>query len=553
MKVHLFIWIYLAIFIFLLSLLWMLCLVPPVSRDALVHHLAVPKIYLNHGRIIELPCMRFSYYPMNLDLLYWGALYLGSDILPKFIHCSFGIATVGCVFYYLKTRLNIHFAVYGALLLMIVPIFIRLSITAYVDLGLMFFSFAALLGVIKWDETNQMRYLVLGALCCGLAMGTKYNGLITFVFLALGVLFLASRKVPQIKALMLFTSFVLISLTVFSPWMIRNMVWTGNPVYPLYNGLFDSEHQKQCEVASYALSDHRLKINKFLYRKNVYQEDTLDLLMLPLRYFFQGKDHDPRYFDGKLSIALLIFPFFSLLKTNHKQAVRSEKWFIVYFTVLFFLSAFFGGPLRVRYVVPILPCLVILSVYGLDNMLRFIRNNRIRISSWSFACIILFGMSHSLISSFKYIVQTIENISPVQYIRGDISREDYITHFRPEYSTFEYINNNLPEDTKILFFFLGGRGYYCDRQYIPDQDLNLFKIYELIRVEEKLDDVAEWFRKKGITHFVFNYKIVQERIENDLSQSEKLRLYTFLDMYTSKEFGKNGFGVHSICFNFYRK
>ncbi len=44
----------------------LLSLVPPVSKDELVHHLAVPKLYLKHGGMIEIPFMPFSYYPMNL-------------------------------------------------------------------------------------------------------------------------------------------------------------------------------------------------------------------------------------------------------------------------------------------------------------------------------------------------------------------------------------------------------------------------------------------------------------------------------------------------------
>ncbi|MCK4791873.1 MAG: hypothetical protein KAV87_49535, partial [Desulfobacteraceae bacterium] len=35
--------------------------VPPVSRDALIHHLALPKLYLKHGGIFEIPFMDFSY------------------------------------------------------------------------------------------------------------------------------------------------------------------------------------------------------------------------------------------------------------------------------------------------------------------------------------------------------------------------------------------------------------------------------------------------------------------------------------------------------------
>ena len=229
------IFLYVTICCILLCFLCLLCLVPPVSRDALVHHLAVPKIYLNHGGIIELPCMRFSYYPMNLDFLYLGALYLGSDIIPKFIHCFFGVATAFLLFLYIEKRLNIHYAVLGALCLMTTPIVVRLSITAYVDLGLMFFSFAALLGVLKWASGYQVKYLIISALNCGLAMGTKYNGMITFCILAFMIPVLSSRKLHQTKIVKLFFSFTIISLTVFSPWIIRNMAWTGNPVYPLYN------------------------------------------------------------------------------------------------------------------------------------------------------------------------------------------------------------------------------------------------------------------------------------------------------------------------------
>jgi len=66
-----------------------LAYVPPVSRDALIHHLALPKLYLEHGGIYEIPSAQFSYYPMNLDLLYMIPLYFGNDIIPKYIHFVF--------------------------------------------------------------------------------------------------------------------------------------------------------------------------------------------------------------------------------------------------------------------------------------------------------------------------------------------------------------------------------------------------------------------------------------------------------------------------------
>jgi len=67
--------------------------VPPVSRDALTHHLAVPKLYLKHGGIYQIPSINFSYYPMNLDFLYLVPLYFGNDIIPKYIHFLFALLT----------------------------------------------------------------------------------------------------------------------------------------------------------------------------------------------------------------------------------------------------------------------------------------------------------------------------------------------------------------------------------------------------------------------------------------------------------------------------
>ena len=136
----------------LIMLIIILASVPPVSRDALVHHLAVPKLWIAHGGIYEMPDKVFSYYPMTLDLLYLIPLYLGNDIVPKYIHFAFALATSFLIFNYLKRRLDVNYALLGALLFLSTPIVVKLSMTAYVDLGLVFFSTAALMYTLKWRE-----------------------------------------------------------------------------------------------------------------------------------------------------------------------------------------------------------------------------------------------------------------------------------------------------------------------------------------------------------------------------------------------------------------
>ncbi|MCH8919920.1 MAG: hypothetical protein IIA23_04340 [Chloroflexi bacterium] len=61
-------------------------LVPPVARDELTHHLAIPKLYVNSGRILEVPFAPYSYYPMLLDMLYTPFVKWGWDSVPKLVH-----------------------------------------------------------------------------------------------------------------------------------------------------------------------------------------------------------------------------------------------------------------------------------------------------------------------------------------------------------------------------------------------------------------------------------------------------------------------------------
>ena len=116
----------------------LLNITPPISRDALIHHLAVPKLWLLHGGFHETPWANFSYFPMNIDLLYLVPLYFKNDIVPKFIHLVFGIGTGLLVYYYLRNRFSGNWGLLGFLVFFSTPLVVHLSTTAYVDLGMVF-------------------------------------------------------------------------------------------------------------------------------------------------------------------------------------------------------------------------------------------------------------------------------------------------------------------------------------------------------------------------------------------------------------------------------
>ncbi|MDY7038987.1 MAG: glycosyltransferase family 39 protein [Thermodesulfobacteriota bacterium] len=229
----------------LIASIVVLSAVPPISKDALVHHLTIPRLYLKHGGMYEIPSMVFSYYPMNLDLIYMLPLYFGNDIIPKFIHFVFALLTAWMLFQYIRHRINIRYGLLGVIFFLSIPIIIKLSISVYVDLGVIFFSTASLLLLLKWIEHDfRVRYLVLSAVCCGLTMGTKYNGLVTCFLLTLFIPFLYSRysgagRYVFFRPAAYGVLFLFIALIIYSPWMIRNYHWKNNPIYPLHNKWFN--------------------------------------------------------------------------------------------------------------------------------------------------------------------------------------------------------------------------------------------------------------------------------------------------------------------------
>lgn len=177
-------WHIFSFFCFSLLIVFVLLMgsVPPVSRDALTHHLVVPKLYLQHGSIYEIKEIEFSYYPQLVDLLYVIPLYFKNDIAPNYIHFLFAMMTSFLIFKYLKYKTNKTISCIAAFFFLVIPVIIKLSVTAYVDLGLYFFSFLTLYMLCLWCRHDRVQFLIFSGVSCGLAMSVKYNGLITFFF-----------------------------------------------------------------------------------------------------------------------------------------------------------------------------------------------------------------------------------------------------------------------------------------------------------------------------------------------------------------------------------
>jgi hypothetical protein len=535
--------------------------VPPIDRDALTHHLFVPKLWLQHGGIYEIPEIPFSYYPMNLDLLYMIPLYFGNDIIPKYLHYLFALLTAGLIYHFLKKRIGTNYGLLGAAFFLSIPIIIKLSITVYVDLGLVFFTTASLLLLLQWAEKGfQARFLTLAGLCCGLAAGTKYNGLISIFILTLFVPLIyqqsvAKEKQSNSKAFFYGLLFAIAVLTTFSPWLIRNYVWTGNPIYPLHNSFFHHVKEIRTDKKVHGEGDNtdtlqkltRQENNAFVSRKVLYHEAWWRSLLLPVRFFYEGRDDDPQFFDGKLTPFLLLLPSLAFLFKPLNVQQGQERKFLLIFSILYFFLTFFQESLRIRYIVPIVPPLVILSMYGLYGIINFLLS-RIESAGLQKTLIILLAVCIPCVMlcyNAEYIFSQFAIVRPFPFLLGKIGKDHYITAFRPEYPAIQYVNSHLPPNTKVLCVFMGNRGYYMNFQPVFEfpYGSGFFPTFLGRNICGKA--ITFELQKKEI-----NYVLVRDNLTvswlKQLDNQEKACIEPFMNNASTPLFSENGYTFFQI-------
>lgn len=549
-------WLRRLIWFLILTLLGVevvLSLVPPAARDELTHHLVIPRLYVKARRIFEIPFAPYSYYPMLLDMLYAPWVAWEQDSIPKLVHGLFGFLTGLLVFAYLAHRLSPTYGLLGFFFFIFTPVVLRLSNLAYVDLGLTFYSTASLLCLLRWREERERRmengewrnsqsavrnpqsslrerdyrWLVLAGLSAGFAATVKPNGFLVLFLLVFLLAFALGRA--KSKGLWETASWVLLfcilALIPLSPWLVKNMIWTGNPFFPFFDSFFGSGGGGRIGGGAEG------NLGLFDKRHLLYGESWWQIAALPLRVFFAGEDNRPQYFDGVLNPILVLF-----LPWAFKGKWREEKKLLFGFALSFFLYAFFLVDLRIRYILPIVPPLVMLLVYGVYNIYLRIAHPSVLVSS----VILLSALNGA------YLWRYFQEVSPLEYLEGKESREAYLTRQLPEYPAFQYINQKLPSTARIYLIFIGRRAYYCERDYFHDAGDNAWVLVQMIQNAKNGREIGGKLQDMGLTHLLVREDLLTRFLSHNLAPQQRERWSSFAGNHLQALFHFRGYSVYQI-------
>ena len=222
--------------------------------DALYYHLVAPRSWVEAGKIEFIPSL-----PVLSQTGFWEILFLfparlffGADgrglietqVFSQLIHFVLGYCGSLYLLREVLKKALPELKYFSALFILSVATLGELVWTADLaknDWGAVLFTVAALFLLLKREEENSTRFFFLSGALMGASFGTKYTAAFIDVGILISFFLIDLKKEKSFKKRGIeWGALVLGGMLVTAPLLIRNLVWTENPVYPSLQSIFHS-------------------------------------------------------------------------------------------------------------------------------------------------------------------------------------------------------------------------------------------------------------------------------------------------------------------------
>ncbi len=227
------------------------------AYDSLSYHLQLPKEWIASGHIWPSTHNVYSFHPGYIESSYMHLALLGNQQLPlQSTHfLSMLLVMIGA-------WNGAHAArqwsdsplapILTAAMIMLTPWIMVIGTISYNESGVIALASGALVVAARKDLKPSVRGLLAGILV-GAACSSKMT---TIFFVAPSIAVILFASTPKKSWFTLIWIGSLTGIAMISPWMIRNMVSTGNPVFPHASSIFGSGHWSAEQLARFASAHH---------------------------------------------------------------------------------------------------------------------------------------------------------------------------------------------------------------------------------------------------------------------------------------------------------
>jgi hypothetical protein len=359
-----------------------------------------------------------------------------------------------------------------------------------VDLGFSLYTLLSLYALCMWDFKKEKKWLIVSALMAGFSLGTKYTAIIFCLGLCVLCFIFILIKGRQnlrfiFKAIIIY---VFIALFIGSGWYFKNLVWTQNPFYPKWADVWGNPKIPKKNLNAFYASAHAYDA-KDNTRNSIFSL-PLDIVLHPEWFGVGGT-------IGPLFIILLPLAFIP----DKKNKVYSIL--ALYCIIYYFIWAYTFR--MTRFALPLFALIILLAT---NTLIRLFQCKQ-KLFNCIIAIVLMLGFSYNL----YYSITTFSRVyDPWKYLSGKETEKSYLSRAIPSYPIFEYINDNLPYYSKILF--LGETvNFYCLREVISSTAFDINPIITVIKNAKTKEEVHNNLKQMGVTHLLINFPEMN-RLEN---------------------------------------
>lgn len=449
-------------------------LYPPTGFDALNYQLPAVERYLEHHALTFPTDLRFAAGPALVPVLFVFAGALGGDIAIQLVSFGMGLLTATAVYALAARAFGANVATLATALFYTTPIVGWLSAEAYVDLGLALFLAVALHGVLVRLDGGDIGWAWMAGLLAGAALGTRYLAVAAVILMAMDLLSAPAAASLQgrgdrFRACGLFLAGVIL---IALPWYVRNLVESGDPIYPMAGGVVGESAWTAGER-----SDHAEYLRQVGPGRG-----PLDLLLVPFRLTFQPGAFGASGTTGIGYGYLFLVPLLLLVRRRGRMVRLLAGYFLVGGLVWFYTSQ------QTRFLLPWLPAAAVLGGLALERVLR----GRLHLHRGVSVVLGSLGLLVLLVGGTRWPA----SLPPL----GEAARRTYLRQHLPHYSRVERINALLPPDAVLYAFGEEGRRYYYRCRTLGDWFGPT--AYRRFLPEGDPQELLARFRRLGVTHLL---------------------------------------------------
>ncbi len=455
-------------------------LFPPSFYDALLYHLAVPAYYLRQGGLAAWENNFFASLPLNVEMLYLFFLQGGGALAAKLFSLLCALLTGALLYTWLDEKNKGKWSLLPALLFFSTPEALFLAATEKNDLAALLFILLGTRFYFLHLRAGGRARLLLSGLFWGAAIGSKYVAAYPLAAVLISGIFLSGR--PGRKKFSAGLLICLLVLVMLSPWMLKNFVYNGNPLYPYLNDLWPNENW----------SDQQAAYLKKMINPN--QGSLSARILFPWHLFTRPYSFGVSSVTGLVFLLVLPLAFSRKLPPEFRQLRNSAL--LTFLLILPFASIS-------RYYLPVFMLLSLPLAAGLAGSNPGAPARRVFIPVLALCLPLQLFQSAELLERFTRGGTFLSRV-----IRGELPAGTRYLDLVPYYRAAGFINRNTPTDAGILV--LGEeRSFYLERRFCAASQYDRHPFLETLKKDSSaaLDFIAE--RKLSyilVTRDLENYK-----------------------------------------------